>query len=974
MMMRYLHISDIHFDPKDDGRSTNELRRQLPIYLENNIKNVDYIFITGDYRNSAKQASHTRSEQENDAKQVVQYINSIATAVSVTDAAQIFIIPGNHDLDRDYVNTEKIRQIRNVYDASKGNFDSTDLRLLANRFGYFKLVYKELYGIECAEELIYNLHWYKCIGDLCILSMNSVITSNDNDESGRLVVGNERLAKLLAEIDRNKNVKGIIVLSHHSIQLFDSNEQKAIETLLKKHSVILYLCGDEHKEYCRTINSIIEVTIGCMRDVTGVEAVFSIGEIDNGVITSLTAHKWNPTHHEPHWEPYNDFDKDVQKLLETPYKNFPVNNFPFLKNTFFTGRDALLENIKVQFEFESAVSLTQTITGLGGIGKTQTALEYAYRYSYKYDVIWWIVAETPNTIMKSITNFVVTQKLAKYYDEDRVIIHQFITWFQSHHKWLLILDNVEDYKMLDTYLPKGSSNHFLFTSRLIQGLTGKKIDIDVFTLEEAVSFSCNRSNNPDEGGARELSVRLGFFPLALEQAAAYIAETPGMTYDKYIELLDKHGLEVFEQNIPITDYKLSVSKTLIITIKRIHNKAAIQLLNICAYLAPEAIDIALFSSNQTHLPQYLRQALQNQLDIDELLREITKYSLVKCKDNQLSIHRLVQEVIIGQHKTTKWLKICINLIESMISFDGIKVLSKTNFHLALPHIDAVSNHIIRQSKNTSNMMRIAEVWYLSGKGLLTMGDPKRASEHFNKAIVFYQDIKPNSIELANVFHNLGYSYKRDGKNEQAITYYNQALKIKNEVLGKYHPDTAATLNNIAIVYKNMNNFEEARKITQETIDIKIESLGKNHRDTLKAFSNLANINKNFEGGVILALKEHKRVMRIRERELGSDTDTAASYGNIGLIFMENGKPRYALNWFFKALKIEEIIYGTTQTQTAMTYFNIGNSYFYMNKLVDAKLWLDKAYEIQKDKYGSDHSETRATRNALKQIDTDITEG
>ena len=77
------------------------------------------------------------------------------------------------------------------------------------------------------------------------------------------------------------------------------------------------------------------------------------------------------------------------------------------------------------------------------------------------------------------------------------------------------------------------------------------INIDIFNDAEAVSFVKKRTQKTGEGFsdelAKELAERLQYLPLALEQAAAYIEQTPGVTYQDYIKLIEKYGVDVFQK-------------------------------------------------------------------------------------------------------------------------------------------------------------------------------------------------------------------------------------------------------------------------------------------------------------------------------------------------------------------------------------------------------------------------------------------
>lgn len=138
--MRWIHLSDLHFDPLSDGRCTNQMRDKLKAYIKEHQITADHLFLTGDYRN----AKYWREDIEGLAKTAVDFILDIAEAAKI-DTANIHVIPGNHDLDRTS-DTERIDAIKKDYDVDIGRIDDEDLAFLLERFTFFKCLYCELEG------------------------------------------------------------------------------------------------------------------------------------------------------------------------------------------------------------------------------------------------------------------------------------------------------------------------------------------------------------------------------------------------------------------------------------------------------------------------------------------------------------------------------------------------------------------------------------------------------------------------------------------------------------------------------------------------------------------------------------------------------------------------------------------------------------------------------------------------------------
>jgi len=232
----------------------------------------------------------------------------------------------------------------------------------------------------------------------------------------------------------------------------------------------------------------------------------------------------------------------------------PFNNLPHSRNPYFTGRDDKLEIIRSNFLTNDMVSLIQSVSGLGGIGKTSIAIEYAYRHSHEYETIWWVNSESTQSAFLSLKDFLLKKEIISEEIKEKDILEAMKYWFNNNKNWLFIYDNADsdDFnKWLEPFFPQNRNGHILITTRSNFFPKSKSIDIIVFSEEESVSFLSKRTDKNGEGYsddlAKKLSERLQYLPLALEQAAAYIVETPCVTYQDYINLIDKYGIDIFQK-------------------------------------------------------------------------------------------------------------------------------------------------------------------------------------------------------------------------------------------------------------------------------------------------------------------------------------------------------------------------------------------------------------------------------------------
>ena len=266
----------------------------------------------------------------------------------------------------------------------------------------------------------------------------------------------------------------------------------------------------------------------------------------------------------------NAAPKDIGTLVNTPLPSRTqtshstpiIWNVPYRQNPFFTGREDVLEHIYTLLSTRNAALISQppAISGLGGIGKTQTAVEYAYQYQQEYQYVLWLQANTRETLISDVVTLADLLKLPEKdaTDQSRTI-EAIKRWFEEHVNWLLIVDNADDLPMTDTFLPHNGRGHILLTTRS-HSMSGRaqRVDVEEMGADEGVLFLLRRAAlMPPDGApasiadavraqARAIVQALGGLPLALDQAGAYIEET-GCSLSRYLELYQARRKDLLER-------------------------------------------------------------------------------------------------------------------------------------------------------------------------------------------------------------------------------------------------------------------------------------------------------------------------------------------------------------------------------------------------------------------------------------------
>jgi transcriptional regulator with XRE-family HTH domain len=220
---------------------------------------------------------------------------------------------------------------------------------------------------------------------------------------------------------------------------------------------------------------------------------------------------------------------------------------PYARNPHFTGRDDLLQQLEQRSAGEQpgqpmsirqvALTQTQAIKGLGGIGKTQIAVEYAYRARVqgRYRDTIWISAASEETILTSFVELARLPPAIVGQEETNPhnIFAAILRWLELRvPPWLLIFDNADDLTLVQSYLPHRGNGTILLTTRAnAVGALASSIEVDTMGIMEGTHLLLRRAHRFSADSAEEMDeainivIALAQFPLAIDQAGAYIEDT-----------------------------------------------------------------------------------------------------------------------------------------------------------------------------------------------------------------------------------------------------------------------------------------------------------------------------------------------------------------------------------------------------------------------------------------------------------------
>ncbi|MFJ2776541.1 MULTISPECIES: FxSxx-COOH system tetratricopeptide repeat protein [unclassified Kitasatospora] len=557
------------------------------------------------------------------------------------------------------------------------------------------------------------------------------------------------------------------------------------------------------------------------------------------------------------------------------------------RNPSFTGRSAVLEQLRNQLRGGMAAVLPtpQTLYGLGGVGKTQVALEYAHRFMSDYDLVWWIDAEQTELVAPALADLArrLGLRVGDSVTEAAEAAREALRRGVPTSRWLLIFDNADEPAEIRRFFP-GGSGHILVTSRN-QAWSGhaEALEVDVFTRGESVEHLCRRARGLSRADADRVAEAVGDLPLAVEVAAAWL-DTTGTPVGTYVAQLHAEAARALAVARP-ADYPTPVGATWNVSIARLRTQspAAVRLLQLCAFFAPEPISMNLFYSDQMirALVKY-DEDLNDKFMLGKVIQAIGRYALAKVDagSNSFQVHRLVQAVIRSEMSDEEQ-ETAVHEVHRILT-GARPVLGDTDDPANWPAFDEIWPHLSPSKAHNcdeadTRQLLIDRVRYLWKRGELDrardlghaldaewtrklgtddrqtlllrfqLANVLRSQGNYADALALDESTLERQRVLLGEHHpytlmtagSLGADRRALGRFQSALDMDREILDQFRELFGEEHPRTLSMANNLAIDYRLVGDSEAARDLDRETLDRRTAVLGARHPYTLSTKSNLA---------------------------------------------------------------------------------------------------------------------------------------
>jgi tetratricopeptide (TPR) repeat protein/Cdc6-like AAA superfamily ATPase len=661
---------------------------------------------------------------------------------------------------------------------------------------------------------------------------------------------------------------------------------------------------------------------------------------------------------------------------------------PAFSTTMFPGRSAAISNVPPYYsdilgrpaEITSIASFFASkrsagspaicaIVGLGGSGKSTIATQYAHEYARGASVIWYFRCTDAETIVSGFEALAVELGVSGAATEPRATAAAVLSRLADLPDWLLVYDDIVDAASLEEYLPRAGTGRVLLTSRdrSTSRYAGHTLQLDVLSIEDSARMLQTISGSDDADGLRDLAEELGRLPLALHQAGR-VMRAAAISPRQYLRQYRANparrlaSSDAFPESI-VNALKLSAEQ-IDKTERAVFANAILRLL---AFLAPEEVP------RQLVMTGVITFALEpgvpfDDVDLDDSLALLGRYSLVALTPKGISMHRLIQQAIRLELSTADSQSYAAGAVRAILQIAPAAVTDPAEWSAVAAlaaHIQVATGYAEHLEIALEDVGAARE---LLTRYLLSRGAYVLALQAGQECLrVMERQLGADSPAVARVRTLLAAARRAAGDLEGARSDQEAALAIQERVLGNQHPDVAISLQNLARILLDSGDAAAARAAQETALSIFGEALGTDTPEAAVGMANLARIQLRL-GEVTNALQCQQHALSIQEKLLGPDhPDVAISLSSLAVILLQSGSLERARACAERALDIQQRLLGpdhpvVAETLTAVAWIAMGSG-----DVAQAKALQERALDIQERALGPDHPDVAVSLDHLAVI-------
>lgn len=550
------------------------------------------------------------------------------------------------------------------------------------------------------------------------------------------------------------------------------------------------------------------------------------------------------------------------------------------RNKHFTGREDILVQVQRTLgQHAQSALVPQALHGLGGIGKSQLAVEYAYRYQNDYQLVWWVQANDERSVRRSLVSLAKRLHLPESADVQDTVdnVLDVLRRRDPYTSWLLIYDDAPEPGVVGPYLPSGVG-HVIVTSRSRTWASeSNAIEVDVFSPEESIGLIRSRWHDLTDDEALELAADLGHLPLALEQAVAMHEQT-GIPLAEYQRALQNSPSQILAEGNP-ANYPQSVAATLSLAFNSVRDisPGGAYLLRLCAFLSAQPIALPLLTRGRAAQPADQDVDLGDDIKVRRAVRDLGRFALVQLDIGRdlLRVHSLVRALI--RDATPEDERPAVERHAHAV-LAGANPGDPDNPNNWVAHAQ-IAPHVEPAGLVYSVDPAVRQVVLDQIRYLFAIGDFAGSRKIGESAVEVWRSACGESDELTLVAsRHLSISLRSLGYYAEARLLSQETLELMVETLGEDHEHALVTAGSVAADLRVAGEFREALALDAQNLVRHREVLGESDLHTLRALTNLA-VDYRMVGDFAKAAELDEEAIAIKARALGDDhMSTLFSYG------------------------------------------------------------------------------------------------
>ena len=655
---------------------------------------------------------------------------------------------------------------------------------------------------------------------------------------------------------------------------------------------------------------------------------------------------------------------------------------PYEENAKFMCREDLLLKLHNLLSESSAISNNDhrvALSGMGGVGKTQTAIAYIYRYLSEYDHIFWISGANEASLLTGLREIAIQSCCAIPIKglNLREIAPLVLGWLRRQENWLLVVDNLDHVELIKGLLPERALNkHTLITTRdpNPNRIPARGLEIPLLDADDGMRMLYALSEMPEETGqedAREIVTALGCLPLAISYAASYVREVT-QDFGKFLERYHTYRKELHEWVPPGNQqYSSSLATAWSISFEyvRLQHPPTAKLLQYLSFLNPDEILLEFLQKTLLKTAtndDMMRELVSNVLILDDALSRLEKFSLIRWSRGKqtLSIHRLVQAVVKDGLSESDFLSVSSTIVE-MCGVIYPDFVSPKTLPLYRRFQSQVLVPLLQLDKLPPAQIDTEMIYRVFGDFLMIEGKFDDCERLFSVVERLYSSLpKVDELAILRIRFPLSLLYRLRGRLTEAEKHAEQNLASHIQLLGENHPDTVLAMENLAELYRTLLRKKEAVDLMEKALSKRLLLGDQDQVEFLRSINFLAS-NYGEDGRTDEAAKLHERALSCQRTAFGDDDfDTMRSMRDLGCTYHALGRFADAAPLLEEYITREETVFGQGNSRSFTTAITLSSTYVSMGRLDDAVDLLTRSVVSYKVAFGEFALETLVTEASL----------